>query len=53
MVIRESSDFDETSLDDELSDWDGGGDIPNRKIKHMINSVDRVDRNLINSYRLR
>ena len=50
MVIRESSNFEETSSDDELSDW--GGD--NMMYAYsMLMSRNKVDNRLIDLYRIR
>ena len=50
MVIRESSNLDETSSDSELSDWQKDNmDYANR----MVRSSSKVDNRLINLYRLR
>ena len=50
MVIRESSNLDETSTDRELSDWQNDNmDYANR----MVMSSNRVDQRLINLFRLR
>ena len=49
MVIRESSNLDETSSDSELSDWQKDNmDYANR----MVQSSSKVDNRLINLYRL-
>ena len=49
-MIRESSDLDHTSEDDELSgDLDDGGDI----IGAMLSSKDRVDQALVDVYKVR
>ena len=50
MVIRESSNLDETSTDRELSDWQNDNmDYANR----MVMSSNQVDQRLINLFRLR
>ena len=50
MVIRESSNLDETSTDRELSDWQNDNmDYANR----MVMSSNKVDQRLINLFRLR
>lgn len=50
MVIRESSNLDETSQDSELSDWQ----VDNMDYaKRMVKSSNRVDERLINLYRLK
>jgi hypothetical protein len=50
MVIRESSNLDETSSDSELSDWQRDN---MDYAKNMTMSVDKVDERLINIYRIR
>ena len=50
MVIRESSNLDETSTDDELSDWQNDN---MDYAKRMVQSSSKVDNRLINLYRLR
>ena len=50
MVIRESSDFDNTSMDDELDgDLDDGENI----IGAMLKSNDNIDKQLVNVYKVR
>ena len=50
MVIRESSNLDETSSDNELSDWQNDN---MDYAKRMVTSSNKVDSRLINLYRLR
>ena len=50
MVIRESSNLDETSSDSELSDWQRDN---MEYAKNMTMRVDKVDGRLINIYRIR
>ena len=49
MVLRESSNFEETSDDEELSDW-GKDDL--RYANKLAKSKDKVDNRLINIYML-
>ena len=50
MVIRESSNLDETSSDAELSDWQKDN---MQYVKKMAQSSSKVDNKLINLYRIR
>lgn len=50
LIIRESTDFEKTSDDDELSDWQK--DEMNYA-QSMANSKDKVDKRLIDLYLIR
>ena len=50
MLIRESSNFEETSDDEELSDW-GKDDL--KYANKLALSTDRVDRRLIDLYMIK
>jgi hypothetical protein len=50
LVIRESDNFDETSSDDELSDWQRDDMI---YVKRMMQSSNKVDARLLNLYKVR
>lgn len=50
MIIRESSNLDDTSSDSELSDWQRDN---MEYAKNMTMSTDKVDERLINVYRIR
>ena len=50
MVIRESDNLDETSSDDELSDWQQDDMV---YIKRMIKSPNETSKRLLNLYKVR
>lgn len=50
MVIRESSNLDQTSSDDELSDWQRDDLI---YVKRMMRSSNKVDERLLKLYKVR
>ena len=50
MIIRESSNLEETSSDQDLSDW-GRDDM--KFAERMTKSTNKVDNRLINLYRIR
>ena len=50
MVIRESSNLEETSTDNELSDWQRDN---MEYVKKMTESNNKVDLKLLNLYRIR
>ena len=50
MVIRESDNMDETSSDNELSDWQRDDMV---YVKRMMNSPDKTTKRLLNIYKVR
>ena len=53
MIIRESSNMEDTSSDNDLSDWEDGGTKTIDTMKRLVNSRDKVDKKLMEVYRLR
>ena len=51
LIIRESTDFDQSSADSELSDWQNDKNMD--YARKMTSSVDLVDKRFINMYLLR
>ena len=53
MIIRESSNMEDTSSDNELEDWEAGGEKTTDTMNRIINSQNQVDKKLLEVYRLR
>ena len=50
MVVRESSNFEDTSSDEELSDALAGGEYGLNQVKQITKSDDLVDKRLVNLF---